>query len=130
MALLDKLKDVLIIAFGAFLGVNTRFIIYKKLNKINISKNSIVLLINIFSSFFLGLFLSISSQIDSVSYYSKLVLFFSIGLLGSLSTFSSFIYDLYDLLIQLKFYIAFKLFIISLISGLLAFAVGFLLGMP
>ena len=130
MLLLDSFQDVIVISFGAVLGANTRFVIYKKLNKLNISKNFIVLLINIFASFFLGLFLSISSQIDSVSYYSKLVLFFSIGLLGSLSTFSSFIYDLYDLLIQLKFYIAFKLFIISLISGLLAFAVGFLLGMP
>ena len=130
MLLLDSFQDVIVISFGAVLGANTRFIIYKKLNKLNISKNFIVLLINIFSSFFLGLFLSISSQSDSVSYSSKLVLFFSIGLLGSLSTFSSFIYDLYGLLIKLKFYTAFKLFIIYLTSGLLAFVVGFLLSMP
>ena len=129
MLLLDSFLDVFLISFGAVLGSNTRFIIYKKLNELNISKNSIVLIINVFSSFSLGLFLSILSEIGSVSYSSKLVLFFSIGLLGSLSTFSSFIYDLYDLLIKLKFYIAFKLFIISLISGLLAFAAGFLLFM-
>ena len=130
MLLLDSFQDIILISFGAVLGSNTRFIIYKKLNELNISKNSIVLIINVFSSFSLGLFLSILHEIGSVSYSSKLVLFFSIGLLGSLSTFSSFIYDLYDLFIQLKFYIALKLFIISLTSGLLAFAVGFLLGMP
>ena len=130
MLLLDSFKDVILISFGAVLGANTRFLIYTKLDKLNISKNIIILLINIFSSFFLGLFLSILSQAGSLSYAYQLVLFFSIGLLGSLSTFSSFIYDLYDLFIQLKFYTAFKLFIISLTSGLLAFAVGFLLGMP
>ena len=130
MLILDVFKDVILISFGAVLGANTRFIIYEKLNEINISKNSIVLLINIFSSFFLGLFLSVLSRIGSVSYSYQLVLFFAIGLFGSLSTFSSFIYDLYDLFIQLKFYSALKLFIISLTSGLLAFAVGFLLVIP
>tara|TARA_Y100001968_G_scaffold274856_1_gene268299 strand:+ start:212 stop:643 length:432 start_codon:yes stop_codon:yes gene_type:complete len=128
LGLLDIFKDVSLISFGAVLGANTRFIIYKKLDQLNLSKNLIILLINISSSFFLGLFLSILSQIGSVSYTYQLVLFFSIGLLGSLSTFSTFIYDLYDLFVQLKFYIAFKLFLISLMSGLLAFAVGFSLG--
>ena len=129
MVHLDNLQDFILIGFGAVVGANLRFIIYEKLDKINLSKNSILLLINIFSSFFLGFFVSIISHIGSISYSSELVLFFSIGLLGSLSTFSSFIYDLYDLFIQLKFYMAFQLFIISLISGLFAFAVGFLLGM-
>ena len=130
MLLLDSFEDVCLISFGAVLGANTRYLIYKKLNKLNISKNIIVLVINTCSSFFLGLFLSILPQIESLSYSYKLVLFFSIGLLGSLSTFSSFIYDLYDLFIQFKFYSAFQLFVISLSSGLLALAVGFLLGMP
>ena len=130
MLLLDSFQDVVLISCGAALGANTRFIIYKKLNKLNISKNSIILLINIISSFLLGLFLSTSSQIGSVTSSSELFLFFSIGILGSFSTFSSFIYDLYDLFTQLKFYIAFQLFIISLTSGLLAFAVGFLLVIP
>ena len=130
MLLLDSFQDFILISFGAVLGANTRFLIYKKLNKLNINKNFIFFLINILSSFFLGLFLSILSKNSSLNYSSQLVLFFSIGLLGSLSTFSSFIYDLYDLFMQLKYYTAFQLFIISLTSGLLAFAVGFLLGMP
>ncbi len=128
MALLDKLKDVLIIAFGAFLGVNTRFIIYKKLEKINFSKNYIIVLINTVSSFFLGLCFSISSQNNSSIYSYHLILMVSIGLLGSLSTFSAFIYDLYELLIQSKLYRAFKLFVISITLGILFFIFGFLLG--
>ena len=124
------MQDILLITIGSILGANTRFIIYKKLDQLYLSKNLIILLINTLSCFFLGLFLSILSQIGSVIYTYQLVLFFSIGLLGSLSTFSTFIYDLYDLFLQLKFYLAFKLFIISLVSGLLAFSVGLLLGMP
>ena len=129
MEVLDNLQNVVLVGLGAVIGANTRFIIYQKLEKINLNKHSIILLINIFSSFFLGLFIAISSQFGYLSYYYQLVLFFAIGLLGSLSTFSTFIYDLYDLLIQFKFYRAFKLFIISLTLGILSFAVGFLLGM-
>ena len=129
MVILDELKDFILISFGAVLGANARFIIYQKLEKINLNKHSIIFLINTFSSFFLGIFIAIASRLSSLSYYYQLGLFFSIGLLGSLSTFSTFIYDLYDLLIQFKFYRAFKLFIISLTSGVLAFAIGVVLGM-
>ena len=129
MALLDNLKDFLLISLGAVLGANTRFIIYRKIEKTNINKNYIILLINSFASFFLGLFISILSQINSLSYSYQLGLFFSIGLLGSLSSFSTLIYDLYELCIQSKHYKAFKLFIISLTSGILSFTFGFLLGM-
>ena len=124
---LDHLKDVILITFGAVLGANTRFIIYQKLEKIYLSNNHIILVINTFSSFLLGLFLSFSSQIDSFTYSYQAGLFFSIGLLGSLSTFSTFIDDLYNLLIQLEFYRALRLFITSLTLGLLSFAAGFLI---
>ena len=127
---LDSLKDVLLITFGAVLGANTRFTISQKLEKINLINNHIILLINTFSSFLLGLFLSFSSQIDSFTYSYQSGLFFSIGLLGSLSTFSTFIYDLYNLFIQLEFYKALRLFIISLTLGILSFAVGFFIMNP
>ena len=125
---LDKLKDVLLITFGAVLGANTRFIIYQKLEKINLSNNHIILLINTFSSFLLGLFLSFSSQIDSFTYSYQSGLFFSIGLLGSLSTFSTFVYDLYELSLKSKFFRALKLFALSFSLGVIALGFGFLLG--
>ena len=126
MVLLDNFKDVILITFGAAIGANTRFLIYKKFYRLKLSKNYITLLINTVSSFFLGLLIS---QVDSIRYSYHVLLFFSIGVLGSLSTFSAFIYELFDLFIQLKFYRLFKLLIISLVSGLLAFAAGCLLGM-
>ena len=125
---LDNIQDVLLITFGAVLGANTRFIIYQKLEKINLSNNYIILVINTFSSFLLGFCLSISSQIDSFTYSYQSGLFFSIGFLGSLSTFSTFFYDFYDLLKQFKFYIAFKFFLISMSLGIIFIVFGFLLG--
>ena len=87
------MQDILLITIGSILGANTRFIIYKQLEKKKLNKNYIILVINIFSSFLLGLFLSVLSRNGSLIYSYQLVLFFSIGLLGSLSTFSTFIYD-------------------------------------
>ena len=127
MGLLDNLNNFLLVSLGAVFGANARFIIYKSIEKRNINKNFIILFINSLSSFLLGLFFSILSQIPTLNYSSQLVIFFSIGLLGSLSSFSTFIYDLYELLIQLKYYTAFKLLIISLIAGILSFTFGFLL---
>ncbi len=122
------MQDILLITIGSILGANTRFIIYKQLEKGKLNKNYIILVINIFSSFLLGLFLSVLSRNSSLRYSSQLVLFFSIGLLGSLSTFSTFIYDVYDLFKKFKFYRAFNLLIISLTLGILFFSIGFLLG--
>ena len=129
MGILYNLQNFLLVSFGAVFGANIRYIIYKKLEKINLSKNYIILLINTSSSFFLGLFLTILSKNSSLSYSYQLGLFFSIGLLGSLSTFSTFICDLYELFIHLKFYKALKLFIISITLGIISFAIGFFLGM-
>ncbi len=125
MVRLDNLQDIFLIALGAALGANARFIIYQKLERIKLNKNNIILLINTFSSFFLGIFLPFTSHISSLNYSYQLGLFFSIGLLGSLSTFSSFIYDLYHLFIQFKFFRAFRYFIISPVLGILSFAFGF-----
>ena len=125
---LDNLKDVLLITFGAVIGANTRFIIFYKLEKIYLINNHIILVINTFSSFLLGLFLSISSQIDSFTYTYQSGLFFSIGLLGSLSTFSTFVYDLFNLALKSKCFEALKLFAFSFSLGIIALAFGFLLG--
>ena len=129
MRLLDSFQDFILVASGSILGANIRYVIYNKFEKININKNSSILLINIFSSFLLGLLLSILSKVVSSGYSYELGLFFSIGLLGSLSTFSTFIYDLYELVVQLKFYRAFKLYMSSLTLGIFSFSFGVLLGM-
>ena len=122
------MSDILFVSIGAILGANIRFKTYNKLANLNLSKNFLILIINTFTSFCLGLFLSIIEDFRAFSYYYQLVLFFSIGFFGSLSTFSSFVYDLFDLCLQLEFFRALKLFIISVSIGIIAFAFGFFLG--
>jgi len=117
-----------LVTFGAVLGANTRFLIYKSLEKINLSNYFLILNINTFSSFLLGLFLSFLPRISYLDFSYQLILFFSIGFLGSLSTFSTLIYDLFDLVVELKFFRVLNLIIVSSTLGIIAMALGFLLG--
>ncbi len=124
MVNLDLLKDILLIAIGAVFGANSRFLIYQKLKEININGKFSIFLINIFSCFFLGFFISISSNIKSLNVSSQLALFFVIGFIGSLSTFSTFIYDLFELCREYKFLKALNLFIFSFSLGTSALVLG------
>ena len=114
------------ISIGAVFGANARFIIANKLKEININRHISILTINTFSSFFLGLFISILSQVRFYNFSSQLTMLILTGFLGSLSTFSTFIYDLFDLFKRFKFLRAFKLFALSFSLGIIAIALGFL----
>ena len=124
MVNLDLLQDIILVAIGAVLGVNSRFLIYQKLKEINVNEKFSIFLINICSCFFLGFFISISSNIKSLNISSQLALFFVIGFIGSLSTFSTFIYDLFELYREYKFLKALKLFIFSFSLGTGALVLG------
>ena len=122
------MAEILFVSFGAVLGANARYQICNKLEKSKFRKNYLILIINTFASFLMGLFVSIFDHLSLFINSYQILLFFSIGFLGSLSTFSSFVYDLLDLCLQLKFYSAIKLLIISSCLGVIAFAFGFFLG--
>ena len=128
MATLDTFQHIILVSSGAVFGVNARFIIYQKLKEININGYFIILAINTFSCFLLGLFISILPKIKSLTFSSQLAFFVLIGFLGSLSTFSTFVYDLFDLCLKSKFCKALKLFSFSFSSGIFALALGSSLG--
>ena len=128
MAILITFKDILLVSIGAVLGVNARFLIYHKFKKININEHIIILAINTLSSFLVGLFITILPKIRSDTFSSQLVLFFLIGFLGSLSTFSTFVYDLFELSLKLKFFRALKIFTLSFSLGIISLAFGCFLG--
>ena len=128
MVTLDKVQDILFVSFGALLGANIRFVIYEKLQKKKLRSYLVILIINTLASFGLGFFLALLPHLSSFDFSYKVALFFSIGCLGSLSTFSTFVYDLFELVKNHKFFIAIKLFIFSTALGILALALGSLLG--
>ena len=103
------MSEILFVSIGAILGANIRFKIHHRLGNLNLDKGFLILIINTFSSFSLGLFLSLLEQFRAFTYYYQLILFFSIGFFGSLSTFSSFVYDLYDLLSNIKLFSIFRI---------------------
>ncbi len=110
------------------MGVNIRFILFQELKKNILINDFSILIINTFSSFLLGIFLSVLPRISSYDFSYKLVLFFSIGLLGSLSTFSTFVYDLCNTFVEFKFFSALKIFFISMFLGIISLAFGLYLG--
>tara|TARA_Y100001968_G_C19127542_1_gene605003 strand:- start:49 stop:423 length:375 start_codon:yes stop_codon:yes gene_type:complete len=122
------LKDILLVSFGSVLGVHLRFIIYRKFEQLKISKYLSILVVNTFASFLLGLFLSIMPRIIYDKYSYELILFFSIGFLGGLSTFASYVCDIFDCFLKSKFYRATRIFIFSFSSGIIALAFGLFIG--
>ena len=108
-------------------GANIRYIICQKLQKIYLNEYVGILLINTFSSFFLGLLIPIMSKKLLLNFSSQLVAFFLIGFLGSLSTFSAFVYDLFDSYLKFNFFRVLNLFALSVSLGISALALGSLL---
>ena len=92
-----ELDSVIHILAGSTLGLIVRmFIKYMSgREKIFISNN--ILVVNVLASLFLGIFVSLNIT------NKNLILFFYFGFLGCLSTFSSFIYQLFSLLQERKY---------------------------
>ena len=128
MVNLNLLKDIILIAIGAVFGVNSRFLIYHKFKEININGKCTIFVINTFSSFLLGLFISILEKTKSLNFASQLTLFLVVGFIGSLSTFSTFVYDLFELFREYNFFKSLKLFVFSISLGISALALGILFG--
>ena len=127
MEVLENLKLFFLVSCGAIIGSNIRYIIYQKLgNNFSLRKNIRILLINILASFLLGLLCSFLADEINDSYNFRLL--FSVGFLGGLSTFSSFIYDLYEVVSEYKYFEAIKLLIFSLGLGIVSFWLGSVLG--
>tara|TARA_B100001113_G_scaffold217778_1_gene178643 strand:- start:988 stop:1368 length:381 start_codon:yes stop_codon:yes gene_type:complete len=124
LATLNNFLDILFISIGAVFGANTRFIIFQKLKEININSSLIILAINTFSSFLVGLFIPMLSQVRFVNLSSQLVSFVLIGFLGSFSTFSTFVYDLF---VEFNFFKALKYFSLSFSLGIIAITLGSLM---
>ena len=117
------LQAIIFISIGAILGSYLRFkITLRIINALN-NKSLATFLINITSTFCLGLFSSLYPLISSSN--PNLYLLFVIGFLGSLSTFSTLMIELLN---HLRFNRLFEFFILSTISlfgGVLAAFLGF-----
>ena len=114
-------SSILILLLSSTFGLILRIFIqnnFKKSIGFNIQNTSIV---NFLSSFFLGILVALNFINNEI-----LVLFYS-GFLGCFSTFSSFIYKLFDLFIKKKFLRLFFHYIQVIIFSFLFFYLGYFL---
>ena len=92
-----KLDSVIYILAGSTLGLIIRMFIKYISRRENIFTSNSILIVNVLASLFLGIFLSLNIT------NKNLILFFYVGFLGCLSTFSSFIYQLFHLIEERKY---------------------------
>ena len=114
-------SSISILLLGSTFGLILRIFIqnnFKKSIGFDIQNTSIV---NFLSSFLLGILVALNFNNNEI-----LVLFYS-GFLGCFSTFSSFIYQLFELFKKRKFVILFFHYIEVIIFSFLCFYLGYFL---
>tara|TARA_S200000501_G_scaffold235216_1_gene220629 strand:+ start:217 stop:588 length:372 start_codon:yes stop_codon:yes gene_type:complete len=91
------LDNVLHILAGSTFGLMLRMFIKYISGREKVFPLNNILIVNVLSSLFLGIFVGLNVT------NKNLILFFYVGFLGCLSTFSSFIYQLFNLIQERKY---------------------------
>ena len=93
-----ELDGVIHILAGSTFGLIVRMFIKYISGREKVFSSNNILIVNVLASLFLGIFvvLNITNK--------NLILFFYVGFLGCLSTFSSFIYQLFHLIQERKYF--------------------------
>ena len=115
------IKSIIFVLFGSTFGLILRIFIQNHL-KINIGFNiQNTTIVNLIASFFLGILVA-SDFINN-----KILLLFYVSFLGCFSTFSSFVYQLFDLFQKRKFMRLFFHYIEVILLSFLSFYLGYYL---
>ena len=90
----------ILIGFGAFIGASFRYFLSIFFNTVHVPYGTFIA--NAFGCFIIGLFFSF---IETLNYSKELKLFFITGMLGSMTTFSTFSYESINYLINGKYFL-------------------------
>ncbi len=123
---LDNIWPYIIVAVGSIIGAISRIKISYLFHVNNSSNTRAIVTVNTVSIFLLGFFLAL--QNGTSIHNNSLYLLLCIGFLGSFSTFSAFISELYSFLQKQKWLDFIFYSIISIIAGLTFASLGYLLG--
>mgnify|MGYP001332802950 FL=1 len=115
-----------IISIGSILGANLRYLILTRLGSIKLNQRKRLLLINSTASIILGLSLSLNNYNNIL--FREFIILFLIGFAGSLSTFSTFINDLFKLSIKRKYKDIAIIIFSCVFLGLISISIGLLVG--
>ena len=114
-----ELDGIIHILVGSTFGLIVRIFIKHISGKEKFFSSNNILIVNVLSSLFLGIFLGFNIT------DTNLILFFSVGFLGCLSTFSSFIYQLFNLIREKKYLTLLIYYAEVLILSFLSFCLGY-----
>tara|TARA_S200000501_G_scaffold316253_1_gene309006 strand:+ start:264 stop:635 length:372 start_codon:yes stop_codon:yes gene_type:complete len=114
-----ELDGVIHILAGSTFGLIVRMFIKYISEKDKIFYLNNILIVNVLSSLFLGIFVGLNIT------NKNLILFFSVGFLGCLSTFSSFIYQLFNLIRARKYLSLFLYYAEVILLSSLFFCLGY-----
>ena len=124
----ELLSSIILISIGASLGSFLRLQIIHTSQKQLINSQWAILFINCIASFFLGFVIGLEKNVENASTPGSSLLFFNVGFLGSFSTFSSFVWVVFDKLIKQKWAESLLLIFTSIFGGLCFAVIGFRLG--
>tara|TARA_B100000963_G_scaffold190124_1_gene165432 strand:- start:485 stop:868 length:384 start_codon:yes stop_codon:yes gene_type:complete len=115
-----------IISIGSILGANLRHLILTRLGSKKLNNRGRLLLINSIASMILGISISLNNYNNIL--YREFIILFLIGFAGSLSTFSTFIHDLFKLSIKRKYKDITIIIFSSVFLGLISILIGLFVG--
>jgi fluoride exporter len=116
----------LLIGIGGFLGANARYLVAGWIAaRYGASFPYGTLVINVSGSFVLGLFIALITDRFMIHPYWRL--FFAIGFLGGYTTFSTFSFESFELLLERSFLLAAANMIGSVLLGQMAVLAGVVL---
>ncbi|MBK90324.1 MAG: fluoride efflux transporter CrcB [Chloroflexi bacterium] len=117
------LINILLVSLGGALGATLRFTISPQIDKLFNSNFPFgIFVVNIMGCFFIGLLISLFENKLMLS--ENLKIFLIIGFLGSLTTFSTFALDNFNLVNQRNFYFLFLNLILTNFVGLVMVILG------
>ena len=112
-------ESIIYLILGGSCGVLCRLFILRKGSNIFGLRLENFLVVNLISSLLVGIYMALN-----ISSY-RICLIFSVGFLGCFSTFSSFIFHLFTLIKERRYYQFFKYYINALICSFLLFLMGY-----
>ncbi len=121
-------SSVFLVILGSILGASLRFKIIDSLRLQSISSHWSVFLVNSLACFSAGLLLSIEQETYHNSYFVPLRLFLTIGFIGSFSTFSTFLAEIFQNLRNQKWKEGLIYLLASIFGGLFFGFAGYCLG--
>ena len=114
-----ELDGIIYILIGSTFGLIVRMFIKYISGRDKVFSSNSILIVNVLASLFLGIFVGLNIT------NKNLILFFYVGFLGCLSTFSSFIYQLFNLIQERKYLKLLLYYIIVLVLSSLFFCLGY-----